>query len=589
VVAASKSVASNLAGGCCRQLTSKNQSRFIGSIALVRRVKGRPPMNRDLGELSGLVKGAGILISAVVAIGVTWRGRARWEPSDRDLPKAPQRLAGLLNGVILAIAWVFLASPSHAGLLAVLASVLVSAACMFFIVYFLHVAILTYEVEPETLQPGRPTPVAERIVGGYWLTREANRKRLLKTKPVSPGEYLMEVGQPDKVWPRPARALAKVVLMLGYIGFVVCGTAGLTCAAILFMVGTPLSAPAPPIAGDQSTSLPNQNAVVKTESGKKEALNLASQIDAAEAGTVIDVPAGTFQAHLRISKSLTLKGRGMQNTLLHLKESGPAVVVASAEPVEVRLEDLSISSEYHELAYLDFQKLDAYGVHIMGKARLTLERVQIHGHSRSGLRANGETVVRVQQSKIWGNFDGVLADGSAQIAITGSDISNNYSGGIVTDGNVTLTLSGESELSGNGNRGLYTGGSGSPRTTISNCSIARNGGSGIQMIGNPKVTIANTRITKNAGGGIWMQNSARLELLSCDVSENEWDGIALIDSTYAEIRNNTFAGNKKYGIAYGEGGRYAPQKFPGTVVPPQDKLEAVNVFRDNSKGNILLP
>src|SRR5437016_4766462 len=96
-----------------------------------------PPMSGDFVELSGLVKTAGLLVSSGAAIALAWRGRTRWEPSDQDLPQAPQRIAGLLNAVGLALLWVFLANASHAHTLAVLAIILAIACFLFFVFYFL--------------------------------------------------------------------------------------------------------------------------------------------------------------------------------------------------------------------------------------------------------------------------------------------------------------------------------------------------------------------------------------------------------------------------------------------------------------------
>jgi hypothetical protein len=67
--------------------------------------------------LSNLVKVAGTLVSAGLAIGLTWRGRAKWEPSEVDIPKGPERIAGLLTGVALAIIWSAIANTTHLRLL----------------------------------------------------------------------------------------------------------------------------------------------------------------------------------------------------------------------------------------------------------------------------------------------------------------------------------------------------------------------------------------------------------------------------------------------------------------------------------------
>jgi hypothetical protein len=129
---------------------------------------------------------------------------------------------------------------------------------------------------------------------------------------------------------------------------------------------------------------------------------------------------------------------------------------------------------------------------------------------------------------------------------------------------------------------------GAATSSISDTSFEDNGEFAILMMANAEADISFTRVFHN-GGGIFMQNAARLKIVDSDLSENALDGLAMVDTVQAEIRNNTFAGNRAYGIAYGERGRYAPARFPGRVVPPVNELRNVNVFRNNTMGDILLP
>src|SRR5689334_13490539 len=78
-------------------------------------------MTENYGALTSLVRAAGTLVSAAIAIGLTWRGRAKWEPSEVDIPKGPERVAGLLTAVAVAIIWSLISDTTHLTLLTQLA------------------------------------------------------------------------------------------------------------------------------------------------------------------------------------------------------------------------------------------------------------------------------------------------------------------------------------------------------------------------------------------------------------------------------------------------------------------------------------
>lgn len=192
-------------------------------------------MENKYGDLTDLVKTAGFLFSAAIAISLTWRGRARWEPSEQDLPKAPQRMAGLISAVLLAILW-YVASSTNAWLMIVLALVFTGLTIISVILYCIHIGVLTFDL------PADPTAIntnATKIIGGYWLTVEAKRKSLFKTRPVSPAQQLTESRQPEQIWPRLSRTLAKIGFMIGYISLNTFGTLALASASTLLLMRNP--------------------------------------------------------------------------------------------------------------------------------------------------------------------------------------------------------------------------------------------------------------------------------------------------------------------------------------------------------------
>jgi hypothetical protein len=60
-----------------------------------------------------IVADAGALIAAAGAILVSWKGRARWEPWEEDVPKGPQQVAGLVTAVAIGVLWFYEIGRAH--------------------------------------------------------------------------------------------------------------------------------------------------------------------------------------------------------------------------------------------------------------------------------------------------------------------------------------------------------------------------------------------------------------------------------------------------------------------------------------------
>ena len=184
----------------------------------------------EYGDLLPLVKAAGWLISAAWALIFGWRGRSkRWAPSEEEIPGAPSRIAGLLTAVLLGVLWFQETSDITQGrwLLPIL-WVSVAVTVVAFLLNNFALTTLMYErVEAQHNQP-----VTTRIVGGLWLTpeaREVRRKAHDTIQNIFAGnEYVA-----DRVWPRPARAFAKVLLITFYLLFTVGGSAALAAGALV--------------------------------------------------------------------------------------------------------------------------------------------------------------------------------------------------------------------------------------------------------------------------------------------------------------------------------------------------------------------
>ena len=197
-------------------------------------------MNGDeFGPLTGLVGTVGSIFAAGVAIALTWRGRARWEPSETDIAKGPERVGGLVTAVLIVILFVVTRPQGSVGLLPVLAILLLVVCVASLLAYSYITGTNTYDDAKRD----------RKIIGGFKLTPRA--KREMRARKLTEQRFFGTVDfDPDEVWPRSSRSLAKLVFVALYLLLVVSGTVAIAAAAILIeKQGTapaPTASPNPP-------------------------------------------------------------------------------------------------------------------------------------------------------------------------------------------------------------------------------------------------------------------------------------------------------------------------------------------------------
>jgi hypothetical protein len=190
----------------------------------------------EYGALSSLVSGAGTLIAAAGALALGFRGRAKWEPSEQDVDRGPQKVGGLLIAVTIAVLWTQTRNLESLPFLTRTAFILVGSTVAALIVYGILISVFSYD---RSTAPGGEI-VKEKIIGGFWLTKAAKNARdnAANANPpvtLTPQELLHGAGNdPDKVWPRLSRALAKAAFVIFYLALTASGTIALTCASIIF-------------------------------------------------------------------------------------------------------------------------------------------------------------------------------------------------------------------------------------------------------------------------------------------------------------------------------------------------------------------
>lgn len=190
-------------------------------------------MATDYGVFSTIVPTAASIIAATAAIAVSFKGRAKWEPVQEDIPDGGQRIAGLLSALTIALLWYWFSfgGNGNAETLTTIAACFGVAALTSLVIYGLLVGIYVYE-RVEAVDENPEHAVTKKIIGGFCLEAEAKKMRtehkLTIQDLLAGSKYNV-----DKIWTRPCRAFAKVAFQLSYIGLVYFGTTALAAAAIV--------------------------------------------------------------------------------------------------------------------------------------------------------------------------------------------------------------------------------------------------------------------------------------------------------------------------------------------------------------------
>lgn len=182
----------------------------------------------DYGPFTNLVRDAGSIVAAVAAIGLTWRGRAKWEPSEEDVAEGPQKVGGVVSVALVTVVWATFRTDPSSPVLKVLLVIAAAAAFVLLLVYGWLIAVYTFNsVEIDDAGKAHTT----KIIGSWKLTPQAKAAIDL---PTTAQDTFAGMGyDPDKVWPRGSRALTKSLFVTSYIGLVVSGTFAIAASSII--------------------------------------------------------------------------------------------------------------------------------------------------------------------------------------------------------------------------------------------------------------------------------------------------------------------------------------------------------------------
>jgi len=145
--------------------------------------------------------------------------------------------------------------------------------------------------------------------------------------------------------------------------------------------------------------------------------SIQKAIDSAPDGAVICLKPGEWEENLVIKKSITLRGAGMDKTIIRGKDEGkPVIIVYSDSEIEVIIEGLTVT-----------EAKESAGIRIGGKAKVIIRRSQISGNS-DGIVMIGFSRTMITDSVISDNGRGIDIEKSAQAMISSSEISDNDCG-----------------------------------------------------------------------------------------------------------------------------------------------------------------
>lgn len=183
-------------------------------------------MSTNYGVFAEFIPTIGATVAAAGAIWLSFKGRARWEPAEEDVPALAQRSGILLAAVSITMVWyVGTTNPGYVVPMSVPFAVLT---VLFSLLYGYLVGWLTYSKE---VALNRNQTVTRKIIGGFRLTprAEALARQGKSISDIFSGLAYKE----DDVWVRESRAAAKAAFSLVYIALVAASTSTLTSTAIL--------------------------------------------------------------------------------------------------------------------------------------------------------------------------------------------------------------------------------------------------------------------------------------------------------------------------------------------------------------------
>ena len=228
--------------------------------------------------------------------------------------------------------------------------------------------------------------------------------------------------------------------------------------------------------------------------------SLQAAIDAAPAGAVIQLTAGTWRENLVIAKPLVLRGQGADATQIAAAEPGtPVITVSSPQTISVTLEGVRITGGTGDCADPSLGTCP-HGILASGRVHLSLISCEIVGNASCGLFATQEADVTVTETDFTNNQTGLWVHSRARARVRGGRTSGNVYG-LIASGQAELVVEG-TQVTGNLQDGILAGDG--ARVYLWDCEIAGNGRIGIclDIPGCYRTSRAFTGLVRGAGNTV---------------------------------------------------------------------------------------
>lgn len=200
--------------------------------------------------------------------------------------------------------------------------------------------------------------------------------------------------------------------------------------------------------------------------------------------------------------------------------------------------------------------------------------------SNQGVRINDSNTVTLDNTQVTGNAIGLVRDGGASSGtinvLNGSTINSSTGRGIELYRAVNLTITG-SQVSSNGNDGIYLDNDPALVLQLSNARVNGNNGSGIELHRGAAVTVAaGSQVNNNTGAGIQRIDGSgqatTIDIIGSDISTNQIN-VDLVENGGLTITDSTVNNASNYGV-------WLRDRGVGTISFLRSD------FRNNSGGNL---
>jgi hypothetical protein len=192
-----------------------------------------PNPQLDPGPFAPMIGYVTAILAAIFLVSILWRGRlAVWNSPEEELPRTAPKIVSVITGVAMVILWLW-AAPDVIWGLGFISIFLAILLILSYLTYSYLVGVLSYKIE---VPIGQNKTRNHRIVGGFWL--ESNAKERLENEQITIQELLQGAAyNPDRLWSRTSRSLAKTTLLLLYLAIMFSGTLAISGVGFLVQVG----------------------------------------------------------------------------------------------------------------------------------------------------------------------------------------------------------------------------------------------------------------------------------------------------------------------------------------------------------------